>query len=209
MSKTTKHKPLTRWEDKDKRRALAVYKSLGNLAKTAEVTGIPDRTLEFWTTQDWWKEGLKAIKAEDTAELEEAATTIAKMGGDIVKERLRNGDFVLTKDGELIRKPVSARDASVITAIAIDKRRVLQEEPIREQQLDSSERLLKLVEQFARFASAKELKGVVKEAEYRELKDEDAIQPALQEGLQTRSEDGIQVETGIPSSSQSRSESSH
>lgn len=135
------------------------------MVRTIEVTGIPDQTIRFWMKQDWWKEGMLQLKAEDSAELEDAATTIAKMGGEIVKDRLQYGDHVLTRDGEVIRKPVSAKDAAVITAIAIDKRKILQEEPIREQQLDSAERLLKLVEQFARFASAKEIKGAIKDIE--------------------------------------------
>jgi transposase-like protein len=180
VSKVTKHKAGTAWNENDKRRALAVYKSLGSMVKTTEITGIPDQTLRFWMKQEWWKEGLLQLKAEDSAELEDAATSIAKMGGDIVKERLQHGDFVLNKDGELIRKPVGARDAAVITAIAIDKRKVLQEEPIREQQLGSTERLLKLVEQFARFASSKEIKGVVKEIDIiEETKDKDAIEQEL------------------------------
>lgn len=181
MSKALKpHKAKTAWTDSDKRRALAVYKSVGSMVKTTDITGIPDQTLRFWMKQEWWKEGMLQLKAEDSTQLEDAATTIAKMGGEIVKERLTNGDHVLTKGGEIIRKPVSARDAAVITAIAIDKRKVLQEEPVREQQLDSAERLLKLVEQFARFASAKEVKGVVKEVEIIEnTKEEDAVESQL------------------------------
>lgn len=156
------HKAMTAWSDKDKMRAITVYKSLSNQTKTSDVTGIPLRTLIYWMQTDWWKEKMQVLKAEDSAELEEAATSIAKQSQEIVKERLANGDFILNRDGDIVRKPVSARDASIIGAIAIDKRKILQEEPVREQQLGTSERLLKLVEQFARLTSATEIKGMLK-----------------------------------------------
>lgn len=166
MAKLPKpHKHHTGWTDKDKLRVAVVYKSLGNQAKTCEITGVPPRTLAFWMQQDWWKEQLLSLRAEDSLELEEAATTIAKKSNEVVHERLTNGDFVLNRDGELIRKPVSARDAAVIGAIAIDKRKVLQEEPQREQQLGTAERLLKLVEQFTRFTNAREIKGMLNETQ--------------------------------------------
>lgn len=207
MSKAIKkHKSYTSWTDSDKRRALAVYKSLGSMVRTTEVTGIPDQTLRFWMKQEWWKEGLLQLKAEDSAELEDAATSIAKLGGEIVKERMQHGDFILNKDGEMVRKPISARDAAVITAIAIDKRKVLQEEPVRQQELGSTERLLKLVEQFARFAQAKEIKGAIKDIEVIEDTKPNAEFEELQTGLQTGSEDGIEREEALPVSPSSSEE---
>lgn len=188
-----KHKHHTAWNDSDKRRALAVYKSLGSMVKTTEVTGIPDQTLRYWMQQEWWREGMLALKHEDSTQLEEAATSIAKQAQEVVKERLTNGDFVLTKDGTLTRKPVSARDASVINAINIDKRKILHEESLTDKHIhDASERLLKLVEQFARFASAKEIKASVMDAEViQETKEIHAEQPELQTELQTGSGGGI------------------
>lgn len=173
MAKQIKpHKPQTGWSDKDKDRVARVYKSLGNQAKTVEVTGVPARTLAFWLTQDWWKERMNQLRAEDSTELEEAATSIAKKSQEVVQERLANGDFVLDKEGNLRRKPVSAKDAAVISAISIDKRKILQEEPLREQQLGSTERLLKLFEQFTRFANAKEIKPELRDPEALEVIEE-------------------------------------
>lgn len=167
------------WEEKDKARAVVVFKSLGSIAETADITGIPLKTLQAWRNEEWWNEKLLAYKAADTAKLEEAALEIARLSGDIVVDRLRHGDYVLNKDGDLVRKPVAARDAVISMAVAIDKRKVLQQEPERDTQLGSAERLLKLVEQFAKFASAKEIKGVlstppkeIKDAEFTELQTE-------------------------------------
>ncbi len=210
----TKAKNYTKWEQKDKDRAMRVYRSLGNIHKTSEITGIHYDTIRYWMKQDFWKEGMLALKAEDTAELEDAATSIAKKANELILERLANGDYILGKDGQLMRKPVSARDAIVVAGISLEKRKMLQEEPIREQQLGTAERLLKLVEQFARLGSAKEVKSIVKEAAQLESKpiiegeaeEVDAELPELQEELQAGSSDGIETEAGVPEGEESSPE---
>lgn len=174
---------MTKWEPEDKQRAMQLFKSTGSISTTHHVTGIPMSTLEAWQRTTWWKERLLSLKAQDTAELEEASVAIAKQGMDIVKERLSNGDHILGKDGSIIRKPVSARDAAVITAIAIDKRKVLNEEPVRGEQLGTTERLLKLVEQFTKFAKSKEISGIViaKDIDPEETQEEIVIDAEQQE----------------------------
>lgn len=172
-SKRAKHKPRTYWNDSDRNRAVAVYKATGAPLKTAEITGIPYRTLWEWMKQEWWAEKMLSLKAEDTAVLEDAATTIAKQALGIVEERLTNGDFVLDREGNLVRKPVGARDAQIIAAINIDKRRQFQEAPVVQEQTNTTERLLKLVEQFALLTNNKKVGNLIEarkvdvlEAEY-------------------------------------------
>lgn len=189
MANKGKHVPGAYWTKEDKKRAVTVFKSVGSLAKVRDVTGIPYGSLERWQREEWWKEALLTIRSEDSAELEDAATKIAKQAGEVVQERLQNGDFVFNRNGEIVRKPVTARDAAIIHGISIDKRAKLQEEPQREQQLGTAERLLKLVEQFTQFANAKEVKGMLIkqnaaiDAEI--IEDMDAKQPKLQTELQT------------------------
>lgn len=147
----------------DHHRAISVFKGCGSLWKAAQITGIPYHTLYKWAGTEWWKEGLLSLKAEDSAVLEEATTSIAKQSATVVQERLTNGDFVLSRDGTVVRKPVSARDAAIILGVSMDKRKILSEAPHTENKLGINERLLKLVEQFVQFANAKEIKGVLAE----------------------------------------------
>lgn len=173
---SSKHVAKSGWDEDDRNRAVAVYKSIGNLAKTARITGIPERTLHTWVKADWWSEKVKQLRAEDTAELEQAYTDIAKSAAEVSKERLTNGDFVLTRDGQLVRKPVSLRDASIAGGIALSKRKELSDEPQREQELGTAERLIKLVEQFARFANAKQIDGVLERERLAEERIIDAVE---------------------------------
>lgn len=159
-----KHVAHTGWTEEDKRRAVVVWKACGNLSKTSELTGIPYNTIKQWSHRDWWREGLLSLKAEDSTMLEHATTNLAKQAADVVRERLSNGDFILDRDGVLVRKPVNGRDAAVIMGISMQKRKELMDEPVHKAQLGTHERLLKLVEQFVQFANSKEIKGTVEES---------------------------------------------
>ncbi|MCY0853226.1 hypothetical protein [Cupriavidus sp. D39] len=59
-------------------------------------------------------------------------------------DRLENGDCVVTSRGEMVRKPVSARDAMAILGMALDKQKVLQDALTAQQRMpvrDLAERL--------------------------------------------------------------------
>lgn len=174
-TRVTKHKKFTYWTEKDKQRAISVYKSLGVFTKTAELTGIPYDTLMNWKEQEWWTEALLAAKREDTVQLEEASTEIAKKAGDVLRDRLEYGDSVLTRDGELVKKPVAARDAAIILGISLQQRKNLQEEPVRIAQLGMEERLLKLQQQFARLADNRQIEGKLVEEEENEPQNADSV----------------------------------
>jgi hypothetical protein len=137
----------------DKERAASFYKNCGSLYKTAELSGIPYSTILMWSKKPFWDEILKRIKKEDSVVLENTYTDIARKGQSVILDRLENGDHVLTKEGEIIRKPVSLRDATLAAAVATDKRKILSEQPMFEQTLSTNERLLKLVEQFTKFTN--------------------------------------------------------
>lgn len=185
-TKIKPHKAYTYWTDRDKERAILVYKSLGNLMKTSEITGIPYDTLQDWKHKEWWNEALLAAKQEDTVALEDATTQISKKATDVLRDRLEHGDHVLKKDGEVIRVPVSAKDAAVVLGISLSRRKELQEEPVRIAQLGTTERLLKLVQQFAKIATAKEIEG--------ELVDDSKNEEGLSGEVRERSKEPVEAQ---------------
>lgn len=175
-------KTAGRWDDKAKRKAVRLYKKLGNLREVGRQLEIPYDTLGFWVNQEWWQQEILAAKREDTVALEEAATEIARKSTDVLRDRLDNGDFVLTKDGEVTRKPVGAKDAAVILGISLQHRKNLQEEPVRIAQLGVAERLLNLQQQFARMVGAKQIDGELidsKDAEGISSKERERIEEPL------------------------------
>lgn len=142
----------------DKNRGVSAYVSTGSFTKAAAITGIPETTLRFWSKQGWWSEECHRANQADSDELKSTATRIAKKAFDEVADRLERGDVALDKEGNIIRKPVSARDAAIIAAVAVDKRKVLLDQPNTVAVQNSAEKLASLMEQFVKFATAKEIK---------------------------------------------------
>jgi hypothetical protein len=75
---------------------------------------------------------------------------------------VERGDFQYDqKTGQMIRKPISARDASVVTRDMIDRRELLQGKKVVEKNNERKmdEKLLKLAEEFSKFAKSKTIEG--------------------------------------------------
>lgn len=139
------------WSAHDKVKAVAAFLVAGNMARVSESTGIPLGTLNYWKTQPWWFEQIERIRKEEDAEIDSHFTRIVKRTQEIMLDRLDNGDFYVTKDGEVARKPVSMRDAAIVGAIGIDKRSLLRQVPQSEQsKMGMQERLKNLEMQFTK-----------------------------------------------------------
>lgn len=139
------------WSAKDKVKAVAAFLVAGNMARVSESTGIPLGTLNFWKTQPWWFEQVEKIRQAEDQEIDNHFTKIVKRTQEIMLDRLENGDFFVTKDGDVARKPVSLRDAAIAGAISIDKRRDLRQVPQSEQtKMGMQERLKNLEMQFTK-----------------------------------------------------------
>lgn len=156
LTKSKKEKP--RRSNEDKGRAVAAYVATGSFGKAASITGVHENTLRHWSKQDWWDEECRRAKQADADELASTATAIAKRAFLELQDRLENGDVVLDKEGNPRNKPIGARDAAIIAAVAIDKRKVLLDTPNTVSVQNSTEKLANLMEQFVKFATAKEIK---------------------------------------------------
>lgn len=139
------------WSAKDKVRAVAAFLVAGNMARVCEQTGIPLGTLNFWKTQPWWFEQIEKIRQGEDQEIDDTFTRIVKKTQEIMFDRLENGDFFVDKDGSVLRKPVSMRDAAIVGAIGIDKRAILRQVPQSEQnKVGMQERLKNLETEFTK-----------------------------------------------------------
>lgn len=177
------------WSDADKHRGAAAYVTLGSFEKASNVTGISESTLRMWARQDWWGEECLRVDKTDTDNLKSTYTRIAKRATEELEDRLNNGDEIVTKDGEVVKKKIGGRDLAIIAAVASDKRKQAMEQPHSVPLQSSQEKLMALMESFIKFTKAKTIEHEVIDAE----------QPELQEGLQTGVRDGEQAAPGSPS----------
>ena len=155
-----------KWADSQRIELVTTWLATGNLALSAATLGIPEITARVWKTQPWWKEMVAEIRASENMELDSKIKKVVDKSVDQLLDRVDNGDFQYDqKTGQLVRKPISARDAAKITSDMIDRRELLQGK--KQEQIDSSrkmeDKLLKLADELSRFAKAKVVQEVVVE----------------------------------------------
>ena len=145
------------WSQNQRLQAVSTYLMLGNMAETAIVTGIPIATLRLWKTTDWFKEYSLQLQSEDVQQMDANLKRIIGKALKATEDRLDLGDAQFDqKTGDIIRIPVKAHVALKISTELLTKQQKLYENPVREEvEKTIDDRLLKLSEEFAKFASNK------------------------------------------------------
>tara|TARA_R110000803_G_scaffold31635_3_gene70326 strand:- start:876 stop:1412 length:537 start_codon:yes stop_codon:yes gene_type:complete len=118
-----------KYSDNDKRQAVALYMSMGNMVRVSEQMNIPEKTLSQWKNEsEVWEATATELRSQVTDEIKSRIdSTIAKCFSNL-DDRLEHGDWKVV-DKELVRVPVSARDAGILGGIYLDKRQVLNNMP--------------------------------------------------------------------------------
>ena len=135
------------------------------MTETALVTGVPLPTLKLWKQQEWFKEYCLQLQAEDVQQMDSNLKRVVDKALKTVEDRLDLGDAQFDqKTGEIVRVPVKAHVALKITTDLLSKQEKIREAPLKEElEKTIDDRLLKLSEEFARFASQKPIDVVAKE----------------------------------------------
>jgi len=113
------------YSDKKKMQAASLYAVTGDLSKTAEITQIPRWTLSKWRKQGWFHDLLREVWDENNEKVDALFTDIIQKSLVQIQDRLEHGDVKVTKNGQVVRVPVSAKDLSLVSAINVDKRQLL------------------------------------------------------------------------------------
>lgn len=96
----------------------------GNLHEVSRQMNIPRPTMRMWKKTEWWDPLVDAIRADKAEELDAVLTGVIHGATHAVADRLEGGEYRRDKNDEIVRVPVSARDAMMIAAIAFDKRQI-------------------------------------------------------------------------------------
>lgn len=145
------------WSDAQKIEAVQSYLLLGNLALTSRILNIPEVTLRFWKTTEWWKDVVDDLKLQETMQMSARLKKIVDASLGAVEDRLLNGDLMYDhKSGEMIRKPVNLRDAHKVSVDLMDKKAMLDKAVVPQQEETTDDnKLEKLAEKFAAFVNKK------------------------------------------------------
>jgi signal recognition particle GTPase len=153
-SKNSRHKKA-HWTQNQKLQAVSTYLMLGNMSQTAIVTGIPLQTLKIWKYTDWFKEYCLQLQSEDIQQMDSNVKRVVDKALKTVEDRLDLGDAQFDqKTGEIVRVPVKAHVALKITTELMTKQEKSRQNPVKEEiERTIDDRLIKLSEEFAKFAS--------------------------------------------------------
>lgn len=103
------------YSDRQKIEAVTTYLMLGSISLTAAALKMSEHTLMYWKKSDWWNDLVQEMKREENLVLSNKIKKIVDKSWDVVADRMEKGDWIYDqKTGQLVRKPVSMRDASKV-----------------------------------------------------------------------------------------------
>jgi len=113
----------SKYSDEIKDQAVIEYCITGNVEKVCKSIGVPKRTVYEWITKQWFIDKLANLRTEKDQELDALYTETIQLAKEKALERLRDGDYAKhDADGNVLYKPVSAKDCTMVAAIDWDKR---------------------------------------------------------------------------------------
>jgi hypothetical protein len=147
------------------------YLQLGSLRRAVEIADVNYDTAKGWIKTPWFKDILNELRKEQQQELATRLGSIANLALATLEDRVKNGEHIYNhKTGELIRKPIGARDANQVTQNLITQKIKLEKLVQQETgQQDTVQDVLKqLAAEFAKFNSAEKKKNAIDVA-YKEI----------------------------------------
>ena len=137
------------YSESDKKAAALATLIHGSSVKAAKQLKIPGRTIRQWYKGDDWPALLESVRAEFEEVIQQKYSSVINASLDQLQDRIFNGDYAFNKQGELVRKPMSGKDLSVVNGISYDKLRLSLGQPTTIT-ANADERIKRLLSEFGR-----------------------------------------------------------
>lgn len=159
------------WSPNQRLQVVSTWLMLGNMAETAIVTGVPIQTCKSWKTSDWFKDACLQLQQEDLQQTSAKIKRIVEKALKSVEDRLDLGDAQYDqRTGAIVRVPVKAHVALKISTELLARQDKIDNAPLKnEVEKTIDDRLLKLSEEFSKFASKKISTSVVVDVEAKDV----------------------------------------
>ena len=166
------------YPDEKRIEVASLYACTGNIDTCADLSKVASGTIRNWIKTPWFKFLLEEIRQENNEKLDAKFTQIIDKSQDLIIDRLENGDYVITKFGQQIRKPINAKDLSIVGAVTFDKRQIARNKPTSISQSTpsgeiSEDKLKLLAKTFLELVNKKEISVI--EGDFKEIVDEDPL----------------------------------
>lgn len=156
------HNPKGHWTAEDKINAVMAYTVTGTSTRASKNlkaqtgTDIPSTTIRRWKTQSiWWPDVYAECKKKKQDELDASFTDFIHTAIEEVKDRVKNGNYVLNKQGEQVRLPMGGKEAAWCLGVFFDKRQLLRGDPTsRVEKVSEADRLDSLEQSFKNMSNS-------------------------------------------------------
>ena len=133
------------YNEQDRIKAASVYAVVGNANTVEKITGIPAETVRYWRTLEWWDQVVDRVQIEKDDEHDVKLTELIDNILPQIKDRVDNGDYVITKTGKEVRKPMGGKELGVSLSIIADKRDLLRRKQKTNTEIQSTKELLQQI----------------------------------------------------------------
>lgn len=151
------------WPTDKKIEAATVYAVVKNVSKTSKITGIPEYAIKKFQKDPFFDNVVSKVNQQKNEELDQYLTDIVHKAAEVIKDRLENGETIVTRDGKIIEKPITAREATAVLGTVFDKRQLLRGEATSRSETTSGGDRLKDLQ--ARFEALAQSKGINPQSE--------------------------------------------
>ena len=157
------YSPRAKYTAEEKLQAVTAYVMTGTAVGAARVTGQLADTIREWKNHSsWWPDAYIQAKKERQEEMDGVMTAIVHEAGYQVLDRIQNGDEVIDKDGNVVRRKMSGKELATVMGITYDKRSLLRGDPTsRTEKVDTKQILDDVREQLKEIAKDHLDKSVV------------------------------------------------
>lgn len=182
------------WPQEKKLQVCTLFASgVTSSADLERLTGVPESSVRRFRHEEWWPEMLEQVYAAMDQETESKQTKVINKTLDLIQDRLEGGDYILSRDGEIRRKPINGRELSQIHTAVVDKRQLLRQRSVKKDTTTAENRLEKLAKDFTKFLKAKDITGESTHVKEDKETTQDAV--SEQEVLNATSS-GTEIEVG-------------
>ena len=126
---TIPKQPGSQYTNEQRFNVIADLFVIGSITKTAEMHNMPKQTVSNWARSEWGVELLGQIGTEKGEELDANFTKLIDSAFEQAQDRVKNGDYRVTKDGKLIRVPMGGKELVISGATVYDKQRLHRNQP--------------------------------------------------------------------------------
>ena len=177
---TVKGKKRRIYTDADHRRVGLEYLVTGTAKSAAKcIPGLHQTSVSEWMKKDWWADMMAKVEVEYEKKLSAKMNYIIETAQDEVLDRLKNGNAVFNKRGEIVRIPVPVKDAATVMGINFDKKMLLANRPTSITSRSDGKHLENLAEEFRKIALQNS--EISEGLKYKQVRQDKAIESTCEE----------------------------